>query len=62
MPIISLSKNTPMADLIAPVMRKSDAEVMHKHAPWESKKSMAFFRCVVFGGYRIPEPEPMRQS
>lgn len=38
-----------MADLLGPVMRRADAEVVHRHAPWASKKNKAFFRWV--GGW-----------
>uniref|UniRef100_A0A383W8X9 Glycosyl transferase CAP10 domain-containing protein n=1 Tax=Tetradesmus obliquus TaxID=3088 RepID=A0A383W8X9_TETOB len=43
-PVISLSKEANMADLLGPVMRRADAEVVHRHAPWASKKNKAFFR------------------
>jgi hypothetical protein len=43
-PVISLSKEANMADLLGPVMRRADAEVVHRHAPWGSKKNKAFFR------------------
>lgn len=45
-PVVSLSKETHMADLIGPVLKKSDAEVVHRYAPWISKRNMAFFRGV----------------
>lgn len=33
-----------MADLIAPVMRAEDADVVPRSAAWESKADKAFFR------------------
>eukprot|EP00878_Enallax_costatus_P026454 GHUV01028388.1.p2 GENE.GHUV01028388.1~~GHUV01028388.1.p2 ORF type:complete len:101 (+),score=25.85 GHUV01028388.1:530-832(+) len=43
-PIISLSKEVHMADLIGPVMKQSDATVIHRYRPWHEKKDKAFFR------------------
>jgi hypothetical protein len=43
--VISLSKEVNMADLLGPVMRRADAEVVHRHVPWAMKKNKAFFRC-----------------
>eukprot|EP00878_Enallax_costatus_P039668 GHUV01045544.1.p1 GENE.GHUV01045544.1~~GHUV01045544.1.p1 ORF type:complete len:452 (+),score=103.73 GHUV01045544.1:108-1463(+) len=45
-PIISLSKEVHMADLIGPVMKQSDATVIHRYRPWHEKKDKAFFRGV----------------
>lgn len=37
-----------MADLIGPVMKRSDATVVHRYQYWEEKKDMAFFRYATF--------------
>jgi hypothetical protein len=49
-PVISLSKEANMADLLGPVMRRADAEVVHRHVPWAAKKNKAFFRWEVDQG------------
>jgi hypothetical protein len=36
-----------MADLLAPVMQRTDADVVLKQQPWATKKDRAFFRCVL---------------
>ncbi|KAF8056254.1 hypothetical protein HT031_006442 [Scenedesmus sp. PABB004] len=45
-PVISLAKEVRMADLVAPVMKRSDAEVRYRSLPWHEKESKAFFRLV----------------
>lgn len=44
-PVISLSKEPGVADLVGPVMKPADAQVQHRTLDWEQKMDKAFFRC-----------------
>lgn len=43
-PVISLSKEAGVADLVGPVMKPEDADVHLRHMPWDAKLDKAFFR------------------
>jgi hypothetical protein len=45
-----------MADLLGPVMRRADAEVVHRHVPWAMKKNKAFFRCARCRSFPVMKP------
>eukprot|EP00775_Hariotina_reticulata_P003900 gene3900-4154_t len=43
-PVISISKTSRHADILAPVLLEGDAEVVQRTLPWELKADKAFFR------------------
>eukprot|EP00775_Hariotina_reticulata_P005495 gene5495-5730_t len=60
-PVISLSKQPYVVDLLGPVMKAEDSQVVRRHVPWAQKKNKAFFRGVPSCG-EMPFPPRCARS